>query len=102
MRVVWFKGRISWGFAPVEKFPAASSSESSQRGGLGAYFAWLPVVAVAYFLLAKLGLQLASIHPSASPIWAPTGLALATVILGGVRFFPAILIGAFAAKVAGA
>ena len=71
-----------------------------QRIGLGAYFAWLPVVAVAYFLLAKLGLQLASINPSASPIWAPTGLAFAAVILGGVRFFPAILIGAFAANAA--
>jgi len=82
----------------LKKFPAASSSESSQRGGLGALFAWLPVVAVAYFLLAKLGLQLASINPSASPIWAPTGLAFATVVLGGVRFFPAILIGAFAAN----
>ena len=58
------------------------------------------MVAVAYFLLAKLGLQLASINPSASPIWAPTGLAFATVILGGVRFFPAILIGAFAANAA--
>ncbi len=84
----------------MKKFPAASSSESTQRGGLGAYFAWLPVVAVAYFLLAKLGLQLASINPSASPIWAPTGLAFAAVILGGVRFFPAILIGAFAANAA--
>ena len=56
------------------------------------------MVAIAYFLLAKLGLQLASIHPSASPIWPPTGLAFATVILGGVRFFPAILVGAFAAN----
>src|SRR5262245_65279653 len=92
------QGWISWGVAPVKKFPTASSSESSQGGGLGAFFAWLPVVAVAYFLLAKLGLQLASIHPSASPIWAPTGLAFATVILGGVRFFPAILVGAFAAN----
>src|SRR5262245_34581733 len=92
------QGWISWGVAPVKKFPTASSSESSQGGGLGAFFAWLPVVAIAYFLLAKLGLQLASIHPSASPIWAPTGLAFATVILGGIRFFPAILIGAFAAN----
>ena len=72
----------------------------TQRVGLGAFFAWLPVVAVAYFLLAKLGLQLASINPSASPIWPPTGLAFAAVILGGVRFFPAILIGAFAANAA--
>jgi PAS domain S-box-containing protein len=86
------------GFWPVKKFPDASSSESSKRLGLGGLLIWLVVVAVAYFLLAKLGLQLASINPSASPIWAPTGLAFAAVILGGVRFFPAILIGAFAAN----
>ena len=78
----------------MKKFPTASS----HGGGLGTFLACLPVVAVAYFLLAKLGLQLASINPSASPIWAPTGLAFAAIILGGVRFFPAILVGAFAAN----
>ncbi|MGH6682514.1 MAG: MASE1 domain-containing protein, partial [Pseudolabrys sp.] len=56
-------------------------------------------MAPAYFVLAKLGLQLASINPSASPIWAPTGLALAAVLLGGLRVWPAILAGAFAANV---
>ena len=49
-------------------------------------------------MLAKLGLQLASINPSASPIWPPTGLALAAVLLGGLRIWPAIFIGAFAAN----
>jgi hypothetical protein len=32
---------------------------------------------------AKLGLRLASINPSASPIWPPTGLTLTTIRLGG-------------------
>ena len=50
-------------------------------------------------MLAKLGLQLASINPSASPIWPPTGLALAAVLLWGLRVWPAIFIGAFAANV---
>ena len=50
-------------------------------------------------MLAKLGLRLASINPSASPIWPPTGLALAAVLLGGPRLWPAIFIGAFAANV---
>ncbi|MGE5772951.1 MAG: MASE1 domain-containing protein [Hyphomicrobiales bacterium] len=88
------------GFAQVKKFPAASSSESLNRGGLGGYLATLFAVALAYFVLAKLGLQLASINPSASPIWAPTGVALAAVILAGPRIWPAILIGAFAANAA--
>ncbi|HMA57103.1 MAG TPA: MASE1 domain-containing protein [Pseudolabrys sp.] len=84
----------------MKKFPAASSSESLNRGGLGGYLATLFAVALAYFVLAKLGLQLASINPSASPIWAPTGVALAAVILAGLRIWPAILIGAFAANAA--
>jgi len=56
------------------------------------------VVTASYFVLAKLGLRLASINPSASPIWPPTGLALAAVLLGGLRIWPAVLIGAFAAN----
>lgn len=53
----------------------------------------------AYFVLAKLCLRLASINPSASPIWPPTGLAFAAMLLGGLRMWPAIFIVAFAANV---
>ena len=62
------------------------------------YLGTLLLVAAAYFASAKLGLRLASINPSASPIWPATGLALAAVLLGGLRVWPAILIGAFAAN----
>jgi PAS domain S-box-containing protein len=62
------------------------------------YTGALVVVALVYFALAKLGLQLASINPSASPIWPPTGVALAAVLLGGYRIWPAIFVGAFAAN----
>jgi PAS domain S-box-containing protein len=78
--------------------PAASSPESPRRNDRGRYGLALATVAIAYFLLAKLGLQLASINPSASPIWAPTGVALAAVVLGGLRIWPAIFVGAFAAN----
>ena len=43
--------------------------------------------------------MLASINPSASPIWPSTGLALAAVLLRGYRVWPAILVAAFAANV---
>ena len=62
------------------------------------YTGTLLAVALAYFVFAKLGLTLASVNPSASPIWAPTGIALAAVLLGGLRIWPAILAGAFAAN----
>jgi len=65
---------------------------------VGGYLLTLVVVSVIYFGLAKLGLQLASVNPSASPIWPPTGVALAAVLLGGLRVWPAIMIGAFAAN----
>ena len=60
----------------------------------------LCVIGVVYFALAKTGLRLASINPSASPIWPPTGLALAALLLRGPRVWPAILIAAFAANIA--
>ncbi len=73
---------------------ASASGWRAQARYLGALLA----VTIAYFVLAKLGLRLASINPSASPIWPPTGLALAAVLLGGLRIWPAIFIGAFAAN----
>src|SRR5215469_4475121 len=56
-------------------------------------------VALAYFLLAKFGLALASINPSASPIWPPTGFALAIAILVGNRAGPPVFLAAFLANV---
>ncbi len=58
----------------------------------------LAVLAALYLVLAKGGLALASVHPSASPIWAPSGLALAAVLLWGFGVWPAIFTGAFLAN----
>jgi PAS domain S-box-containing protein len=55
-----------------------------------------PVLLVgAYFVAGKLGLMLAFLHVSASPVWPPTGIALAALLLFGIRFWPAIFVGAF-------
>jgi len=43
----------------------------------------------------KLGLLLAFANPSASPVWAPTGIALAIFLLSSPRYWPAIFVGAF-------
>ena len=55
----------------------------------------LILVGLAYFTLAYLGLRLASVNPSATPIWAPTGLAISAVLLWGHRITPAVFIAAF-------
>ncbi|HEY3696792.1 MASE1 domain-containing protein [Phenylobacterium sp.] len=57
-------------------------------------------IAVVYLLTAKLSLQFASVNPSATPIWPPTGLALGLTLLRGYRIWPAILAGAIVANLA--
>jgi len=59
----------------------------------------LTSIAIIYVALAKLSLALASIHPSATPIWPPTGFALGIVLLLGYGISPAIFLGAFVANV---
>src|SRR5437899_8253281 len=51
-------------------------------------------VAIVYFVAGKLGLKLAFVHPSATAVWAPTGLALAGFLLLGYRIWPGIFLGA--------
>ncbi|MBA0089101.1 MAG: MASE1 domain-containing protein, partial [Acidobacteria bacterium Pan2503] len=48
-----------------------------------------------YILAAKLSLRLATVHPSASPFWPPTGIAILTLLLLGLRYWPGIFVGAF-------
>ena len=51
-------------------------------------------VAAIYFLAAKLGLSLAFANVSVSPVWPPTGVAIAAMLCFGYRATPGILIGA--------
>jgi PAS domain S-box-containing protein len=64
------------------------------------YLTFLIATAVIYFAAAKLGLSLAFLHISVSPVWPPTGIAIAAVLWLGYRISPAILIGAFFANLA--
>ncbi len=52
-----------------------------------------------YVLAGKLGLYYASVHSSATPVWPPTGIAIAAILLLGYRAAPAIFIGAFLVNV---
>lgn len=58
----------------------------------------IALLAAVYFAAAKVGLALAVVHPSASAVWPPTGIALAALLLFGIRVWPAIALGAFLAN----
>jgi signal transduction histidine kinase len=55
----------------------------------------LALLAAAYLVLAKLGLRVATVGRSVTLVWPPTGLALAALLLGSRRLWPAIAVGAF-------
>ena len=59
---------------------------------------WLTLIAAAYFGAAKLGMSLSVSHGVITPVWAPSGIALAALLILGVRYWPAVAIGALAAN----
>src|SRR5436190_1645073 len=52
-------------------------------------------VAFAYFVFAKLGLLFPIVKEQVTLIWAPSGIALASMLILGYRIIPAIFLGAF-------
>src|SRR6516162_5851997 len=56
------------------------------------------LLGIVYVISAKLSLRLASVHASATPVWPPTGIALASLLLGGLRLWPGVFTGALAAN----
>jgi diguanylate cyclase (GGDEF)-like protein len=55
-------------------------------------------LAVVYFGAAKLGLRFAFVNPSATALWAPTGITLAAFLIFGFRVWPGAFLGAFFAN----
>ena len=59
----------------------------------------MSVLFAAYVSAAKLGIELSVAHGVITPVWAPTGIALAALVLFGLRLWPAVALGAFVANV---
>jgi integral membrane sensor domain MASE1 len=72
--------------------------EGRGRGSWKPYAAKIAVLAGVYYGAAKLGLNLAFASPSVTAIWAPTGIALAAVLLWGYRVWPGVALGALLAN----
>lgn len=58
-------------------------------------FAVLAGLTLVYYGAGRLGLSMAMVNPSATAVWPTTGIALAALLVLGLRVWPAILIGAF-------
>jgi len=54
---------------------------------------------VVYVLAGRLGLHFAFVNASATALWPPTGIAIASVLVFGPRVWPAIFVGAFVVNV---
>jgi signal transduction histidine kinase len=74
-----FNPKLVWKFAPM--------SHSLWR---------IVGLALIYFVVCKLGLRVAILHPSATAVWPGTGIALAAILILGYEVWPGIFFGAFA------
>lgn len=57
------------------------------------------LLTLTYYGAGRLGLSLAYVHPSATAVWAPTGIALAALLVLGPRVWPGVFLGAFLVNV---
>lgn len=86
LAIVIFVALVGSGIAQTVKRPA---------------FGWAGATAlcIAYWLTAVLGLRWAAVSDAGSPVGPAAGVGLAGLLLGGVRLWPAILIGRLAAAI---
>lgn len=78
--------------------PAAKRAPSSRA--LWTRVAEVAAAALVYLVLARVSLTFASLNASVTPVWPPTGLAIALVLMRGNAMLAAVLAGAFLANFA--
>src|SRR5947208_1455612 len=85
--------------AETRRYGAGSKSlhRIDLAGALRSVVAVVTLAAI-YVGTARAGLMLGAIAGFATLVWAPTGIALAALLLYGFRLWPAIFVGAFVAN----
>jgi len=63
---------------------------------VGAYLLKIITLALIYHLAARLGLVMAYVQINTSPVWPPTGIALAALLIFGYSLWPGISLGVLA------
>jgi diguanylate cyclase (GGDEF)-like protein len=79
------------GYSPLSK----SQGVKKLRGNIVA----IALLAAAYFITGKLGLRVAFVHASSTAVWAPTGIAIAALLMRGYGVWPGAFLGAFLVNV---
>ena len=62
-------------------------------GGLALYVVAVGLVALAYYIAGRIGLELAYLDGAVAALWPPAGLGLAVLFLFGIRLWPGVVIG---------
>jgi integral membrane sensor domain MASE1 len=57
------------------------------------YFFVIISLAIVYHLAARLALQMAYVQVNTSPVWPPSGIGLAALLILGIRYWPGITLG---------
>lgn len=55
-------------------------------------------LAAVYFVIGKLGLMVSVVRPSITPVWPPSGIAVAGLLVLGYRVWPGVFLGALAVE----
>src|SRR5215216_6684200 len=69
------------------------SLSGTRRGSVALYAISIALVAVAYYLAGRIGLELAYLDGAVAALWPPAGLGLAVLFLYGIRLWPGVVIG---------
>ena len=70
-----------------------ASGRLGRHEGAVVYVCALVLVALAYYVAGRIGLQLAYLDGAVAALWPPAGLGLAVLFLFGIRLWPGIVIG---------
>ncbi|WP_223162824.1 SpoIIE family protein phosphatase [Nocardioides antri] len=72
------------------------TSDVRPRGDLGRYLLALVLVGAAYYVGARVGLTLSLVERNVTPLWPPTGIAVAAFLIVGRSLWPGVALAAFA------
>ena len=64
-----------------------------QIKSLAVYLVKILALAIIYHLAARVGLKMAYVQANTSPVWPPTGIGLAALLIFGYRLWPGISLG---------